>query len=145
MPEKAIRFDRANDRIPLPTQTGNLIVTLAWHTACCGPRRLFSTHLDTGPFVVPWGRADRSAQRAIAIVPARKNGSWVVKQSHGSRVPGDDDCAEKPLSQNLPHGPLTVLFTVREESGLWGAADGRTERLGPARRDGLQHRRRGSP
>jgi tripeptide aminopeptidase len=25
------------------------------------------------------------------------------------------------LERNLPHGPLTLLFTVREESGLWGA------------------------
>ncbi len=27
VPRKAIRFDNANERIPLPTQTGNLIVS----------------------------------------------------------------------------------------------------------------------
>src|SRR5207244_10593582 len=31
------------------------------------------------------------------------------------------------LERKLPHGPLTVLFTVREESGLWGARFVETE------------------
>src|SRR5438309_1245356 len=47
IPERAIRFDDANARIPLPTQTGNLIVTLPGTRP--GPCRLFSTHLDTVP------------------------------------------------------------------------------------------------
>src|SRR5271154_5562029 len=47
IPPSAIRFDQANTKIPLPTQTGNLIVTLPGTKP--GPRRLFSTHLDTVP------------------------------------------------------------------------------------------------
>src|SRR5262249_31109144 len=44
---KSIRFDKANEKIPLPTQTGNLIVTLPGTRS--GPRRLLMTHLDTVP------------------------------------------------------------------------------------------------
>src|SRR3974377_828223 len=47
VPANAIRFDNANERIPLPTETGNLIVTLPG--TIDGPRLLFMTHLDTVP------------------------------------------------------------------------------------------------
>ena len=44
---KWIHFDEANRSIPLPTQTGNLIVTLPGNTA--GRRTLFMAHMDTVP------------------------------------------------------------------------------------------------
>src|SRR4029079_14335464 len=47
VPASAIRFDDANKRIKLPTETGNLIVDLPGTRP--GPRMLFSTHLDTVP------------------------------------------------------------------------------------------------
>src|SRR5271166_3342847 len=47
LPSKAIRYDTANERIPLPTQTGNLIAELPGTAP--GPRLLFMTHLDTVP------------------------------------------------------------------------------------------------
>src|SRR6516164_3199547 len=47
IPRRAIHFDEANRHIPLPTQTGNLIVQLPGTRH--GSRRLFSTHLDTVP------------------------------------------------------------------------------------------------
>src|SRR5271156_3279015 len=47
VPAKHVRFDKANERIPLPTQTGNLIVE--WPGTRPGPRLLFMTHLDTVP------------------------------------------------------------------------------------------------
>ena len=34
------------------------------------------------------------------------------------------------FKENIPHGPITVLFTVREESGLWGARKANKEDLG---------------
>jgi tripeptide aminopeptidase len=112
IPDKAIRFDSANARIPLPTETGNLIVTLPGTKP--GPRRLFSTHLDTVPL-------------CAGAVPLRK-GNRIVPQ--GKTALGGDNrtgvaCLVTMLAElharNLPYGPLTVLFTVREESGLWGA------------------------
>lgn len=112
VPEKAIRFDMANAKIPLPTETGNLIVTLPGTKP--GPRRLFSTHLDTVPL-------------CAGAVPNRK-GNRIVPR--GKTALGGDNrtgvaclvtMLAELLGQNLPHAPLTVLFTVREESGLWGA------------------------
>src|SRR5215207_2542888 len=47
VPADAIRHDTAHERIPLPTQTGNLIVKLKGTQP--GPPLLFSTHLDTVP------------------------------------------------------------------------------------------------
>src|SRR5208282_1584417 len=112
VPDKAIRFDAANARIPLPTETGNLIVTLPGTKP--GPRRLFSTHLDTVPL-------------CAGAVPLRK-GNRIAPQ--GKTALGGDNrtgvaCLVTMLAelhaQKMPHAPLTVLFTVREESGLWGA------------------------
>src|SRR5882724_7456697 len=62
VPRKLIRFDKANEKIPLPTQTGNLIVTLPGTRP--GPRRLFMTHLDTVPL-------------CAGAVPVRKGGRIV--------------------------------------------------------------------
>jgi tripeptide aminopeptidase len=112
VPASAIRFDDANTRIPLPTQTGNLIVTVPGTKP--GPRRLFSTHLDTVPL-------------CAGAVPIRK-GERIVPQGK-TALGGDNRTGVSALvtmlaelhSQNIPHGPMTVLFTVREESGLWGA------------------------
>src|SRR4051794_12741973 len=64
VPRKAIRFDHANDKIPLPTQTGNLIVTLPGTLP--GPRRLFMTHLDT----VPLCASAKPLRKGERIVPA---------------------------------------------------------------------------
>jgi tripeptide aminopeptidase len=112
IPAQAIRIDDANAKIPLPTQTGNLIVTLPGTKP--GPRRLFSTHLDTVPL-------------CAGAAPIR-NGSRIVPQ--GKTALGGDNrtgvaCLVTMLAelrkQRIPYGPMTVLFSVREESGLWGA------------------------
>lgn len=109
---KQIHFDKANEKIPLPTETGNLIVTLPGTRP--GPRRLFSTHLDTVPL-------------CAGAVPVLK-GSRIVPE--GKTALGGDNrtgvaclvtMLAELLDQKIPHDPLTVLFTVREESGLWGA------------------------
>src|SRR5205823_5726219 len=47
VPRRNIKYDKANEKIPLPTQTGNLIVHLPGTQP--GPTRLFMTHLDTVP------------------------------------------------------------------------------------------------
>jgi tripeptide aminopeptidase len=111
-PRSALRFDEAQQQIPLPTQMGNLIVTLPGTRP--GPRRLFSTHLDTVPL-------------CAGAVPVR-SGKRIVPQ--GKTALGGDNrtgvaCLVTLLltlrQRALPHPPLTALFTVREESGLWGA------------------------
>src|SRR5581483_2850675 len=112
VPADCIRFDKANEKIPLPTETGNLIVTLPGTQP--GPRRLFSTHLDTVPLcagAVPVRKGNR-------IVPAGKTG---LGGDNRTGVAVLVTLLATLLERNLPHPPLTVLFTVREESGLWGA------------------------
>jgi tripeptide aminopeptidase len=122
VPADAVRHDDANIRIPLPTQTGNLIATLPGTVP--GPRLLFSTHLDT----VPLG---------AGAVPVRKGDDRI--ESRGDTALGGDNrtgcavlvtLAETLLQRKLPHPPLTLLFTVREESGLWGARHVRLADLG---------------
>jgi tripeptide aminopeptidase len=112
VPRKSIRFDKAHTKIPLPTQTGNLIVTLPGTRVA--PRRLFMAHLDT----VPLGAGAVPRRKGTRIIPAGK-----------TALGGDDRTGVgclltmilTLLEAKLPHPPLTILFTVREESGLWGA------------------------
>lgn len=114
VPESAIRFDTANERIPLPTETGNLIVTLPGTRP--GARLLFATHLDTVPL--------------CAGAKPKREGDRIV--TDGSTALGGDNrtgCAvlvslvETLLKHKLPHPPISLLFTVREESGLHGARE----------------------
>lgn len=114
VPGSAIRFDKVNKRIALPTQTGNLIVNLKGTRK--GPRIAFSTHLDTVPL-------------CAGAKPKRK-GDRIV--SDGKTALGGDNrtgcavlvtLAETLLKHKLPHPPITLLFTVREESGLHGARE----------------------
>src|SRR5207245_11567129 len=48
VPRREISLDDANERIPIPTETGNLIVMLPGTRP--GPRRMLMPHLDPVPF-----------------------------------------------------------------------------------------------
>jgi tripeptide aminopeptidase len=113
VPRRAMRLDDAASRIPLPTQTGNLIVTLPG-TRPDLPRLLFMTHLDT----VPLCAGAKPVRRGRRIVPA---GPTALGGDNRTGVACLVTLAATLLSRGLPHPPLTLLFTVREESGLWGA------------------------
>jgi tripeptide aminopeptidase len=123
VPASAIRFDDANKRIKLPTQTGNLIVDLPGTRP--GPRLVFATHLDTVPL--------------CAGAKPKREGDRIV--SDGTTALGGDNrtgcavlvtLAETLLKHKLPHPPITLLFTVREESGLHGARELKADDLGGA-------------
>lgn len=120
-PSSTIRHDTAHERIPLPTQTGNLLVDLPGTQP--GPRLLFAAHLDTVPL-------------CAGVVPERVRDRLL---SCGNTALGGDDrtgvaclatLAATLLQKGLPHPPLTLLFTVREESGLFGARHVDTVDLG---------------
>lgn len=112
VPKSAIRHDDANSRIPLPTECGNLIVQLPGTHP--GPRILFSAHLDTVPLCAgaqPVRRGNRIvAEGATALGGDNRTGCAVLVT-----------LVESLLSHKIPHPPLTLLFTVREESGLFGS------------------------
>lgn len=121
VPKSAIRFDDAHTRIPVPTQTGNLIVDLP--ATAEGPHLLFSTHLDT----VPLCRGAKPKMEGRRIV------------SDGTTALGGDNrtgcgvlvsLAETLIKHKLPHPKITLLFTVREESGLHGARELNPKDLG---------------
>jgi tripeptide aminopeptidase len=113
VPRRALRFDDADARIPLPTQTGNLIVTLPG-TLPDRPRLLFMTHLDT----VPLCAGAQPVRQGRRIRPA---GKTALGGDNRTGVACLVTLVETLLERGLPHPPLTLLFTVREESGLWGA------------------------
>jgi tripeptide aminopeptidase len=112
VPRKAIRFDGANQKIPLPTETGNLIVLLPGTLR--GRRRLLMTHLDT----VPLCAGARPMRKGSRIVAA---GKTALGADNRTGVACLVTAAATLLREGLPHPPLALLFTVREESGLWGA------------------------
>ena len=124
VPAKAIRFDDAHARIPLPTETGNLIVDLPGRGALKNAYRLlFMTHLDTVPL--------------CAGAKPKKSGRKIVNEAK-TALGGDNRCgcgvlvtlAAELARQKLDHPPITLLFCVREESGLYGARYVKLDELG---------------
>jgi len=116
-----IAYDDANRRIPGDFETGNLIIQLPGTVR--GPRRLMSGHLDTVPL-------------CRGAIPVRRGGRIVSKGATG--LGGDNRTAvaalvttlETVLQSKLDHPPLTFLFTVGEETGLWGARTVKLSDLG---------------
>jgi tripeptide aminopeptidase len=124
VPADAIRLDDANTRIPVPTETGNLIVDLPGRGSMHNqPRLLFMTHMDTVPL--------------CAGAKPKVSGRKIVNEAK-TALGGDNRCgcgvlvtlAAELAKQNLDHPPITLLFCVREESGLYGARYVKTEELG---------------
>ncbi len=114
MPAKAIAFDDANTRIPEPTQTGNLIVKLPGTGKKSAKPLLFMTHMDTVPLCAgakPKLQGKRVVNEAVAALGGDNRTGCAVLVSLAAEL----------IRQNLPHPPITFLFTVREESGLFGA------------------------
>src|SRR5205823_7602013 len=97
VPRKHIRFDDAHQKIPLPTQTGNLIVTLPGTKP--GPRRLFMTHLDT----VPLCAGAVSVRKGNRIVPA---GPTALGGDNRTGVACLVTLAATLVARRLPHPPL---------------------------------------
>jgi len=115
VPASAIYLDDANKRIPLPTETGNLIVHLPGQGKLNNqPHIMFMTHMDTVPLCA--GAKPKLAGKKIvntaktALGGDNRTGCGVLVT-----------LAAELAKQKLDHPPLTLLFCVREESGLWGA------------------------
>ena len=116
-----IGHDHANERIPGDYEVGNLIVDLPGTRP--GPRRLFMGHMDTVPL-------------CRGAVPVRRNGR--IEAEGDTALGGDNRTSlgalvtmiETLLATGTPRPPITVLMTVGEEVGLWGARTVELERLG---------------
>lgn len=112
VPAKAIRSDSAHERIPLPTPVGNLIAEIPGTVD--GPRRLFMAHLDTVPLCS--GAKPIRAGKKITT-----DGSTALGGDDRTGVAVLINLAAYLLQHKPAHPPITLLFTVREESGLFGA------------------------
>ena len=109
-----MKHDEAHQRIPGDFEIGNLIVKLPGTVK--GPRRLFMGHMDTVPLCrgcVPVRRGNRIVSKAKTALGADNRTACAALVS----------MVETLLKRNLPHPPLTILFTVGEEIGLWGARE----------------------
>ena len=110
----AIRFDDVHTRIPEPTQTGNLIVKLPGTGKKRGKPLLFMTHMDTVPLCAgakPKLQGQRIVNEAVTALGGDNRTGCAVLATLAAEL----------IAQNLPHPPIALLFTVREESGLFGA------------------------
>src|SRR3954470_16680724 len=124
VPAGAITFDDANARIPEPTQTGNLIVKIPGTGKKATKPLLFMTHMDTVPL--------------CAGAKPKLQGKRIINEANAA-LGGDNrtgcavlvTVAAELARQTLPPPPLTLFFTVREESGLFGA-----KHVNPADLDG---------
>lgn len=112
VPASCIAEDDAHRRIPENFGMGNLIMKLPGTKP--GPRLLFSGHLDT----VPITQGAEPVVRGGRIVP---KGKTALGGDNRTAVAALVTLAETLFAQKLPHPPITLLFTVGEETGLWGA------------------------
>ena len=112
-PAGALRFDDAHRRSPHGGQCGNLILKLPGTRR--GPRRMLSAHVDTVPLCV----GARPVKRGDQIVPAEATTGLGADDRAGTAAVLS--AALEVLRRGLPHPPLTFLWTVQEEIGLYGA------------------------
>jgi tripeptide aminopeptidase len=123
VPASAIRYDTVHQRIKLPTEVGNLIVDLPGTKP--GPRLLFSTHMDTVP-LCKGAKPRREGDRIVS------DGTTALGGDNGTGCAVLIALAKALIQHKLPHPPITLLFTVREESGLHGARELDPKDLGGA-------------
>ena len=111
--DEVLAFDQAHRRIPLGGEIGNLVLKLPGTRP--GPRRLLLAHVDT----VPICRGARPVKKGKYIVPADKHTALGADDRTGTSA--ILAAALYILAEKPEHGPLTFLWTVQEEVGLYGA------------------------
>jgi len=118
----AIRGDQAHRQTPLAGEVGNLVFRLPGTLR--GPRRMLMAHMDTVPL-------------CVGSKPVVK-GQFVHAASPRTGLGADDragcavvlTAALEILRRRLPHPPLTFLWLVQEEVGLYGARHANKSLLG---------------
>jgi tripeptide aminopeptidase len=124
-PQSALSFDDANRRTPLGGQVGNLVLKLPGTSR--GPRRMLSAHVDTVPICV----GSRPVRKGKFVVSANKDTGLGADDRSGAAILLTTVLAI--LDSKLPHPPLTFLWAVQEEVGLFGARHVKLSKLGKPR------------
>ena len=125
VPASSILADCVNRRSPAGGDTGNLIVKFPGSRR--GPRRLLMAHIDTVPL-------------CVGCKPVQE-GAFIRPRSRGTALGADDRAGASLLLQTvceilrtgLPHPPLTFLWSVQEEIGLYGVRYASLGKLGKPR------------
>lgn len=120
-PGSAIREDDAARRLGGRFHCGNLIVRLPGTRS--GPRRLFLGHMDT----VPLCRGASPVRRGNRVVA---RGATAVRADNRTAVAAIVTAIEALWRSGADYPPLTLLFTIGEEIGLYGAKFVRPSDLG---------------
>jgi tripeptide aminopeptidase len=116
-----ICYDTAQKKSPAGGNCGNLILKLPGTFKA--PRRLFSAHSDTVPL-------------CVGAKPVRKGRMMAAA---GKTALGADDragcailltSAVEILTRKLPHPPLTFLWSIQEETGMYGIRGAAWSKLG---------------
>lgn len=108
-----IRFDQVHQRSPFGGECGNLILKLPGRSR--GPRRLLMAHADT----VPLCEGSRPMRQGDQLVSGDPNTALGADDRSGVAIVLHT--AMRVLRERPLHPPLTFLFTVQEELGLYGA------------------------
>ena len=108
-----LKSDNANRRSVFGGLAGNLVLKLPGNQR--GPRKLFVSHMDT----VPVCRGARPVQRGDRIVAAGTDTGLGGDNRAGVAVLLST--ALQIAKHDLPHPPITFLWTVQEEVGMFGA------------------------
>jgi tripeptide aminopeptidase len=122
VPANALTTDDAHRRTPLGGQVGNLVLKLPGTVR--GPRRMLSAHVDTVPICL----GSRPVRKGKYIVSANKKTGLGADDRAGAAVVLA--AAIDILRAKLSHPPLTFLWTIEEEVGLFGARYVRLAKLG---------------
>ena len=121
-PKGSIVTDQAHRRSPHEGTVGNMALVLPGTLK--GPRRMLSAHVDTVPL-------------CAGARPVLK-GDWIHPADKETALGADDRCgvtvvlgaALEILENKLSHPPVTFLFTIQEEVGLFGARHAKLSMLG---------------
>lgn len=113
IPQRSITSDTAHKKSPVGGERGNLIVKLPGTIR--GGRRLLMAHIDTVPLCVgarPIRRGNLITSRdgETALGADNRGGAAVVLNT-----------ALELIQHNLPHPPLTLMWPIQEENGMYGA------------------------
>ncbi|HEX5470887.1 MAG TPA: M20/M25/M40 family metallo-hydrolase [Lacipirellulaceae bacterium] len=118
----ALSFDNAHRRTPIGGQVGNLLLKLPGTIR--GPRRMLAAHVDTVPICI----GSRPIRKGTSVVSANKHTGLGADDRSGAAVLLTTAVAISRAK--LPHPPLTFLWTIEEEVGLFGARYLQTSKLG---------------
>lgn len=111
-PANAFAMDDANRHTPIGGQVGNMILKLPGTVRA--PRRMLAAHTDTVPICV----GSRPLKKQNKVVSGNKETGLGADDRSGSAVLLTTALAIQ--RGKLPHPPLTFVWTVQEETGLYG-------------------------